>query len=204
MKRIRLLISIIIAIAVTVAIVLVQPSINQKEYTRSIEAKRAEIDRFMEYGADSPMPFNDLTDFDGLNYFAVDPTLRVRATVEEYPDPERIEVPTSAGTVDPYIRFGDLRFDIEGTEFALEAWKPVDGTVANRLFVVFSDLTAGDSTYAGGRYLNLFLDGDDTVTVDFNLAYNPYCVYDASYICPLVPPGNKLAVAIEAGEKRWK
>ena len=36
--------------------------------------------------------------------------------------------------------------------------------------------------------------------LDFNFAYHPSCHYDPQWVCPLAPPANRLAVAIEAGE----
>jgi uncharacterized protein (DUF1684 family) len=36
--------------------------------------------------------------------------------------------------------------------------------------------------------------------LDFNFAYNPSCSYDPGWVCPLAPPANRLAVAVEAGE----
>ena len=37
--------------------------------------------------------------------------------------------------------------------------------------------------------------------LDFNQAYNPYCVYNPTYSCPLPPAENTLEVAISAGER---
>jgi uncharacterized protein (DUF1684 family) len=37
--------------------------------------------------------------------------------------------------------------------------------------------------------------------LDFNFAYNPSCSYDPRWSCPLAPPGNRLTVAITAGER---
>jgi uncharacterized protein (DUF1684 family) len=39
------------------------------------------------------------------------------------------------------------------------------------------------------------------LVVDFNRAYNPYCAYNENWSCPLVPPENRLNIAIRAGEK---
>jgi uncharacterized protein (DUF1684 family) len=41
------------------------------------------------------------------------------------------------------------------------------------------------------------------VIVDFNLAYNPPCIFSPYATCPLPPPENRLALRIEAGEKDW-
>jgi uncharacterized protein (DUF1684 family) len=39
------------------------------------------------------------------------------------------------------------------------------------------------------------------LVVDFNFAYNPSCAYDPTWICPLVPPGNRLDLPLRAGER---
>lgn len=75
------------------------------------------------------------------------------------------------------------------------------------IFVPFRDGTAGSSTYGAGRYLldtakgaDLGLDGE-LLVLDFNFSYHPSCRYDPAWQCPLAPPQNVLAVAIEAGER---
>ena len=204
MRHMRLLPSIVIAVTVAVTIVVVQLTTAPKEYVQSIERKRAEIDAFMRNGADSPITADDLANFSGLNYYPVDVAYRTRGKLERFADPETIEVLTSAGTFDPYTRYGLISFRVAGTGLTLEAWKPINIVVSNRLFVVFADLTSGDETYGGGRYLDLFLDSDDTVMVDFNLAYNPYCVYNPEFVCPVTPLENRLSVAIRSGEKNWQ
>ncbi|MDP9467256.1 MAG: DUF1684 domain-containing protein, partial [Chloroflexota bacterium] len=44
---------------------------------------------------------------------------------------------------------------------------------------------------------------DGGVVVDFNLAYNPPCVFSPYATCPLPPAQNRLALRIEAGERRY-
>jgi hypothetical protein len=39
--------------------------------------------------------------------------------------------------------------------------------------------------------------------IDFNRAYNPPCVFTPHSTCALPPRGNRLALAVVAGEKRW-
>ncbi|MES1243263.1 MAG: DUF1684 domain-containing protein, partial [Acidobacteriota bacterium] len=41
------------------------------------------------------------------------------------------------------------------------------------------------------------------VVIDFNLAYNPPCAFTAFATCPLPPAQNKLALRVEAGEKKY-
>ena len=69
----------------------------------------------------------------------------------------------------------------------------------NYLFVPFTDLTNGESTYGGGRYLDLEGPLGNAVELDFNRAYNPYCAYGGAYSCPIPPIENHLGVAVRAG-----
>ena len=68
---------------------------------------------------------------------------------------------------------------------------------------MFKDATNASTTY-GSRMLNpaVVAKGEWTV-LDFNVASNPPCAYSQFTTCPLPPAENRLAVAIEAGEKRF-
>ncbi|HZN93790.1 MAG TPA: DUF1684 domain-containing protein, partial [Myxococcales bacterium] len=44
---------------------------------------------------------------------------------------------------------------------------------------------------------------DGKVVLDFNRAYNPPCAFSHFATCPLPPRENRLAVRVEAGEKRY-
>ena len=72
------------------------------------------------------------------------------------------------------------------------------------LFLPFADLTNGQTTYNGGRYLDVEMPRTDEVFIDFNLAFNPFCVYDDSFVCPIPPKENYLDFLVEAGEKKLK
>ena len=39
------------------------------------------------------------------------------------------------------------------------------------------------------------------VTLDFNLAYNPFCAYSETFACPLPPEENWLEIVVPAGER---
>lgn len=76
----------------------------------------------------------------------------------------------------------------------------------NYLFLPFTDATTGVETYESGRYIDLLTTDivNNTVTIDFNKAYNPYCAYVSDvYNCPIPPKENHLRVAIRAGEKMY-
>ena len=68
-------------------------------------------------------------------------------------------------------------------------------------FLPFADALAGKETYGASRYLEPEQLPNGRVLVDFNYAYNPYCVYNELFSCPLTPIENRLKVPIRAGEK---
>ncbi|MEI9956742.1 MAG: DUF1684 domain-containing protein [Ferruginibacter sp.] len=73
------------------------------------------------------------------------------------------------------------------------------------LFIPFTDATSGDESYGSGRYIDILTTDikNNTVTIDFNKAYNPYCAYTTGYNCPIPPRENYLIVAVKAGEKSF-
>jgi len=100
-----------------------------------------------------------------------------------------------------YVRYAWAEFDLQGNRQRLLLLKDRDSRVSNRLFLAFRDRTSGKETYGGGRYIDLFQQREADITIDFNLAYNPYCVFNYTYSCPLAPEENLLEVPIPAGEK---
>lgn len=72
------------------------------------------------------------------------------------------------------------------------------------MFVPFRDATSGLESYGGGRYVGIEPQLDGSVTVDFNTAKNPWCVYDEEFVCPLPPAGNWISEPIPAGEKMYE
>ena len=76
------------------------------------------------------------------------------------------------------------------------------GYTQGSLHVLFTDATSGVTTYPANRSLAVAApDPDGTVTLDFNRAVNLPCAYTEFATCPLPPAGNRLPVAVEAGEK---
>lgn len=138
--------------------------------------------------------------FPGLEYFPVDPRLRVEGAFEPYAEPREVRIQSYQGPDQTMIAPGIVRFEILGAACALEP------LAASRqptgLFFVFRDATAGIETYGAGRFLDADLPDPATgrVILDFNRAYNPPCAFTPYATCPLPPPRNVLAARIEAGE----
>ena len=173
------------------------------DWAAQVEAQReAKIEQFRE-SARSPLPMSMRGDaFPGLAYFDPDPAFRFHLTLHEHGEKETVTVETTAEGEQTYRRWGEFRFEVDGEETTLQAYRPADG--ADRFWVPFRDATSGETTYGAGRYLDLEPDRDRVDgewIVDFNHAYNPTCAYNHAYECPLVPTENWLDVAIEAGEK---
>jgi uncharacterized protein (DUF1684 family) len=46
---------------------------------------------------------------------------------------------------------------------------------------------SGNESYIGGKYIDLTMPKGNTIAIDFNKSYNPYCAYNYKYSCPKVP-----------------
>jgi uncharacterized protein len=152
----------------------------------------------------SPLPPGARASFAGVPYFPYRPDLRVLARVEPA-EPVRREIATSGEEPYAFTRFARARFELGGGEQTLELhWLEGYG---GGVFLSFADTTSGTDTYGAGRYLLDTVKGSDLgeqdgrLVLDFNFAYNPSCAYDPRWVCPLAPPGNRLRVPVEAGER---
>ncbi|MFN2544750.1 MAG: DUF1684 domain-containing protein [Actinomycetota bacterium] len=137
-----------------------------------------------------------------IPHYPVDPTWRLDGRFEPADSIRRVLLPTVVGPGQDYRIVGSVSFRLADTPLTLEAYQELD---ESDLFLVFGDLTNGDETYPGGRYLyaNPPAPEDGFVELDFNRAYNPACVFTPYATCVLAQPTNRLPVRIEAGEKRY-
>lgn len=141
------------------------------------------------------------TRFAGLNYFPVDPKLRVEAKFKAYNPPKIVAIANVLGMVENMTSPGAVVFELNGQTYRLD---PVLEKGSNQLFIIFADQTSGKETYGAGRYL--YADPpakDGKVIVDFNKAYNPPCAFTKFATCPFPPRQNHLALAVRAGEKKY-
>ena len=164
---------------------------------------RAEKERFMR-SSDSPVPEADRASFPPLEYFAIDPSYSVPAQLQMAPGKDILELSTSGGLRRKMRMIGTLQFTLKDQALTLSAFVDADTNDVRRLFVPFGDLTNGSETYPGGRYLDLERTGTGIYEIDFNRAYNPFCVFNAKYDCPYPPRENRLKVPVRAGEKLHK
>jgi hypothetical protein len=156
-------------------------------------------DDFFAHDPHSPLTPEQLDGFKGLAYFDENPALRLEVEVEPFPEQETVQLQTSTGDIQTYIRYGRFTFEVNGTEAALTLFASDHG-----FFLPFVDSQAGDITYGAGRYLDPERLANGKFLIDFNHAYNPYCAYNEMWSCPLPPAENRIAVPVEAGEKNFK
>lgn len=173
---------------------------NPSQYQNRLAKEREQKDLQFKNDPDSPIPRQARGAFEGLSYFPADETYRVAATLVPNPQPDTLRLMGSKGedTPERLASVGQLQFTLQGQTHTLTAFDYVDQEV-DSYFVPFYDLTTGVSTYGGGRYLDV--PKQQPVMVDFNRAYNPYCVYNESFLCPLPPRQNKIPLEIRAGER---
>lgn len=138
--------------------------------------------------------------FQSLDFYPPDPAWRVTARFEPYQPPKKVPIPNVLGQVSDIPSPGAIVFDWRGKTYRLDA---LGGSPDEPLSLIFGDATNGHDTYGAGRFLETEAPKDGKVVVDFNLAYNPPCAFSAFATCPLPPRQNKLALAVEAGEKKF-
>ncbi|HVF72766.1 MAG TPA: DUF1684 domain-containing protein [Chthoniobacterales bacterium] len=136
--------------------------------------------------------------FAGLQWFPIDETFKVKARLEPGTDTKELKVPNVLGGFFKMKSPGRLKFMLGGKEHSLQAVEEDDGT----LFLIFGDQSNDKETYKAGRFLYADKLVNGETVLDFNKAYSPPCAFTPYATCPLPPPGNKLGVEINAGEKR--
>lgn len=150
----------------------------------------------------SPLTPEQQKRFSGLAYYPENPVLRFALVIDELPDQEKetVEMRTSTGDFQPYVRWGTISFPVDRQTATLTVYRDEDG---GEFFLPFADLSSGQMSYRKGRYVDLATAGHGRFLVDFNYAYNPYCAYNPNWSCPIPPLENLLSVEIKAGEKSF-
>jgi uncharacterized protein (DUF1684 family) len=141
------------------------------------------------------------SNFRGLQRFPLRPDFRINARFEPYDPPKTIPILNVLGMIDHMVSPGALIFSLNGRSYRLD---PVLEKGSRQLFIIFADKTSGKETYGGGRYVYADPPGPDgNVVLDFNKAHNPSCAFTKFATCPLPPRQNRLALRVEAGEKKY-
>ncbi len=204
----KIIVNIILLTALTVIACTEKPKVESQEdkYIAEINRYRAEKNSAFKISEKSPIPEDERNKFEGLKYYPPDSKYYVEAKFVKYDNPDTLKIfTTKPDDIRTMLRYGEFRFEIGGKKYALQGYVNLPLGSPLYVFLPFTDLTTGKESYEGGRYLDIDLDENaDTVVLDFNMAYNPYCAYNSRYSCPLVPTENFLNAEIKAGEKKYK
>ncbi|WP_179336749.1 DUF1684 domain-containing protein [Winogradskyella ludwigii] len=155
----------------------------------------------------SPLKSKDLKTFKGLDFFAYDSAFVVTAILKRTASTDWFDMKTTTDRLSKERVYGILSFELEGKSFQLNVYQgeklmKKEG-FEDYLFLPFLDHTNGSSTYGGGRYIDLNIPEGNSLVLDFNSAYNPYCAYNEKFSCPIVPRENYVDLEIKAGVKAF-
>ena len=164
--------------------------------THALEEHRRLKNEFFASAGQSPIRDEDRNSFAGLAYYDPNPEL-VYSVTPDRADPMAVAIGTTTGSERTYTRVATATVTVAGVDLTLGLFS----TGHPGLFLPFRDSTSGTDTYGAGRYLDLEMSEDGSVTIDFNYAYAPFCAYNDTYSCALPPTENWLDVPIEAGER---
>ena len=178
---------------------------EEKNYIASIEKHRQEVNDYMKSDPNSPFNFKGKVEFHPLKYFNVDPNFVFKSKLFEYPTKDTISVLGTKGEERKVVRYGYVSFDYQKKAHRLNVYKGFGKSGEEYFSIWFTDLTTNKESYGVGRYLGfeLYTDKNYKYTIDFNLAYNPYCAYSADYTCAIPTKEDFVDLKIEAGEKKY-
>lgn len=198
--KIRIIVLSLLTIAVFIGIFQLLDTKQESAYRQKLYEDRREKNRFFMVSEYSPLVAEQKKSFKGLEYFSPDESWVVSAKWTPATTMDTLLLPTNSGEPDSIIVMGKVEFKIREKTFVLTAYlNPYDSE--RPLFIPFKDKTSGIESYGGGRYLDANSEKDGVVLLDFNMAYNPFCAYNADYSCFFPPLENVLPVEVTAGEK---
>ncbi len=151
----------------------------------------------------SPLTKKDFKTFSSLDFYPINKDLIIEATFTRTPNEKPFEMVTTTSRLAKYVKYGIAKFVINGKKLQLNIYQNINlrdkEKYKEHLFLPFTDITNNTATYAAGRYVDLKIPKGDTILIDFNRAYNPYCAYNHKYSCPIPPEENNLDIEIKAG-----
>ncbi|MEX0966013.1 MAG: DUF1684 domain-containing protein [Bacteroidia bacterium] len=156
----------------------------------------------------SPLKEEQQQEFESLDFYPVNLNYRVVAKIARVEKQKIFKMKTTTDREPEYVKFAEASFTLMGKECKINIYQNValreQEKYRNSLFLPFTDLTNGEETYGGGRYIDLEIPEGEEIIIDFNKAYNPYCAYNSRYSCPVPPKENFINMKISAGVKMFE
>jgi uncharacterized protein len=178
---------------------------EQKKYISEIEQQRKEKDDYMKNDPGSPFNQDPKAHFQNLKYYYVNPDYVFKSKLFEYKNKDTLIIFGTKGEERKAIRIGYVKINFKQGEKNVNVYKSSSKNGETYYSIWFTDLTTGDETYGVGRYLDFDFNPDSSFiyTIDFNLAYSPYCSYSSKYSCAIPTKEDHIDLAVKAGEKRF-
>lgn len=176
---------------------------SQGTYLEDIQSFQSNLNQEFKDPKKSPLEKDKLSTFTTLPFFPIDSKYRITASFKRTPDEKAFEMKTTTKRRPIYVKYGVASFALNGKDYELNIYRNLELSTQpaykDYLFLPFMDQTNGIETYGGGRYVDLKVPQGDSLVIDFNKAYNPYCAYNHHFSCPLVPTENYINDMIAAG-----
>ena len=180
---------------------------GQNAFTDAVEKFQKELNAEYADAKTSPLMADDLATFKSLDFYPINEKFKVTARFVRTKKEKPFEMKTSTDRKPLYVKYGEAYFTIDGSDFKLNIYRNIElskkAEYKDYLFLPFSDLTSGNESYIGGKYIDMKVPEGNTIIIDFNTSYNPYCAYNHKYSCPKVPLENDLNIEIKAGVKKF-
>lgn len=180
---------------------------TNKEILKEIKKVQTELNEEYFNPETSILDSLDQITFKGLKFYPIDLKYRVEAKFVRTPDEKPFLMKTSTERLPEYVKYGVAHFSFDGKKLKLDLFQSTNHEneegYEDYLFLPYTDLTSGDGSYGGGKYIDIRIPEGDILVIDFNKAYNPYCAYSHRYSCPIPPEENDLLIRIEAGVKDY-
>lgn len=178
---------------------------NEAEILAGNKAFREHINEEYADSLKSPLPEEERLEFKALPFFDININYHVIADFKRAKKAKTFKMKTTTDRKPVYEVYGTVTFTLNGEEFKLNVYQSHRlremEEFKDDLFLPFTDLSNGNQSYGGGRFIDLKIPEGNTITIDFNQAYNPYCAYSHRYSCPIPPKENFLKTEVLAGVK---
>ncbi|MEE9430370.1 MAG: DUF1684 domain-containing protein [Melioribacteraceae bacterium] len=205
MKKIKNILSLLIVIIIVVNCTETKRAPINTEYIESIKKHRTETDDWMKNGEQSPFNAKGKIEFHPLKYFPIDENFALKSKLFEYDKKENHSMFGTKGEERSATRYGFFRLKKDEQEFKVNVYSNITKTGEKYYSILFTDKTTGKETYDVGRYIEFELNRnkDFIYTIDFNLAFSPYCSYSPNYSCAIPLEEDFLDLRITAGEMKF-
>ena len=131
--------------------------------------------------------------FEGFKSYDINSDFIFDANFNYFETAQQETVASKLGVNEVTNFIGQVHFTYKNTPYSLD--------IGSQGFLMVGDLTSGETTYGGGRYMYLELpEVDGRLTLDFNYLYNPPCAFSEFTTCLYPPRQNLVPFKIEAGE----